>query len=156
MTTPRFTIEIAAPSAYPRAKSLLNAGRHPVFIGPNMVARSARQGGLLFAVVRRGHHSHDAAVALLNVRTSTLLVLNIHPHFRGVGLGSSFLEFLRPNFARVLATTVPWFQQRHYSPLGEPQMGRRLLTQVMVRRELLGLAGRVAQYFRETCRCALP
>ena len=156
MPPPNFTIEIGAPQAYARAKSILNAGRHPVFIGPNMVARSARQGGLLFAVVRRGQIPRDAAVALVNVRTSTLLVLNVHPHFRGAGLGSKFLEFLRPNFARVLATTVPWFQQRDYAPLGEPRMGRSLLTQVMVRQELLGLAGRMARHFGETCPCALP
>ncbi|MGH9525657.1 MAG: hypothetical protein ACRD2F_03205 [Terriglobales bacterium] len=148
-----WTVEIGAPGDYRRAKALLNAGRHPAFVGPGMVARAAAHGGLLFAVAGSGARRRDAAVALVNPRNSTLLVLNVHPRRRGGGLGAAFLDYLRPNFARVLLSAVPWFQRRGYTPLGDPKPGRRFSTQVMVRRELIALAGRAASGFGMLCAC---
>jgi hypothetical protein len=44
---------------------------------------------------------------------------------------------------------VPWFLARGYISLGEPKQGRRYRTQVMVRADLLPLAGRIARIFGE-------
>ncbi len=155
MPRPAFALDIGAPSSYRRAKALLNAGRHPAFVGPNMAARCAAQGGLLFAVIGRGANARDAAVALVNVHNSTLLVLNVHPSCRRAGFGAAFLQFLRPNFARVVTSAVPWFQRQGYTALGMPHCGHRLQTQIMVRQELLGLAGRAARRFADACPCPL-
>lgn len=153
MASLSWTVEVGAPGDYRRAKALLNAGRHPAFVGPGMVARAAAHGGLLFAVAGTGTRRQDAAVALVNPRNSTLLVLNVHPRRRGAGLGTAFLDYLRPNFARVLLSAVPWFQRRGHTPLGDPKPGRRFSTQVMVRRELIALAGPAAGGFGMLCAC---
>jgi len=124
---------------YKAAKSLLNAGRHPAFIGRDVLVRNARNGGLFFAQ----HDGVDIAVALVNPRVSTLLVLNVHPDHRSHGLGRAFLEFVRPNFARVVENAVPWFEKNGYIAIGDMKQGRTLRTQIMVRGELPALAGRI-------------
>ena len=43
----RFQVVIGDDASYDRAKKLLNAGRHPTFIGRDTVCRNARNGGLL-------------------------------------------------------------------------------------------------------------
>lgn len=146
-------VELGAPSAYRRAKALLNAGRHPGYVGPQMTARAAIHGGLLFAVATGGARSQDAAVAVVNPRNSTLLVFNVRPRFRGEGVGAWFLEYLRPNFARVVESAVPWFQRRGYIPLGAAKQGRKLSTQIMVRQELIALSGRAASCLGPACTC---
>lgn len=49
----------------------------------------------------------------------------------------------------VTQVRVPWFLARGYISLGEPKQGRRYRTQVMVRADLLPLAGRIARIFGE-------
>lgn len=146
-------VELGTPEAYRRAQKLLSAGRHPAFIGPMMISRQASRGGLLFAVAGRGASARDAAIAVVNARNSTLLVLNVHPRFRRAGVGSWFLDYLRPNFARVVMAAVPWFQGRGYTAVGAPKLGRRLYTQIMVRQELIGLSGRAARCLAAACTC---
>lgn len=142
-------VVLGRPNEYARAKGILNRGKHPTFIGKTMVQRNAIQGGLLFYIVE----GKDAAVALVNVRNSTLLVLNVLPEFRGHGVGAKFLNLVRPNFARVVEFAVPWFERQGYAKIGEPKKGRKLFTQIMARKELFALAGRVANIFAYGCRC---
>lgn len=124
-------------SEYKAAKDLLNVGRHPAFIGRDTVSKSALNGGLFFAQ----YEGRDVAVAIVNPRVSTLLVLNVHPEHRSHG--RAFLEFVRPNFARVVENAVPWFERNGYISIGEMKQGRTLRTQIMVRGELPALAGRI-------------
>jgi GNAT superfamily N-acetyltransferase len=145
-----FVIRVGRGNEYRRAKRLLGVGRHPVFVGRDVVRRNALDGGLLFAVV----DGADAAVALVNTKNSTLLVLNVHPAHRGHGLGAAFLAYLRPNFARVIENRVEWFARLGYIAVGEPKQGRTFATQVMVRAELTELAGRVRDLLGDRCRCA--
>jgi GNAT superfamily N-acetyltransferase len=105
-----------------------------------MVQRFARNGGLLFFCVA----SHDVAVAVINPRLSVLLVLNVHPDHRHHGLGSAILTFLCPNWVRSVQHVAPWFERHGYVRVGSPKQGRRYLTQIMVRRTLLTLAGRIS------------
>lgn len=135
---------------YERAKRLLNAGKHPTFIGRETVRRNAKQGGLIFAVI----DGIDAAVAVIGIRNGTLLVLNVHPNYRAAGLGSAFLRFLMPNFARVLESAVPWFEKNGYVSLGEPKQGRRFRTQVMVWAVLLDITGRLQHTHGLKCPCS--
>lgn len=123
---------------YSRVRRLLDAGRHPSFIGPAKVEEVANRGGLHLAVVGQS----DAALALINARAS-LIALCVHPDFRGHGLGGEFLAYLSPNWARVIEGTVPWFAARGFTPVGALKQGRKLRTQVMVRSDLIGLAGRL-------------
>lgn len=135
-------VRLGRTSEYKAAKDLLNAGRHPSFIGRETVAKAASNGGLLFAQ----HGGQDVAVAIINPRVSTLLVLNVHPAHRSHGLGSAFLGFVRPNFARVLESAV---ERQGYVAIGDMKQGRTLRTQIMVRAELPGLAGRIARLLPE-------
>lgn len=138
-------VRLGRTTEYKAAKSLLNAGRHPSFIGRDTVTKAASNGGLFFAQ----HDGKDVAVAIVNPRVSTLLVLNVHPAHRSHGLGGAFLGFVRPNFARVLESAVPWFERQGYIAIGEMKQGRTLRTQIMVRKELPALAGRVARLLPE-------
>lgn len=144
-----FEMTLGRPNEYRRFKRLLDAGRHPTYVGQDTVRRSAVQGGLLFA--RR--ENQDIAVALVNPRLSILTVLNVHPAHRSHGLGSALLSFVRPNFARVIEGRVGWFEAQGYQSLGPPKPGRRYSTQVMVRSELRELAGRVNRVLSERCGC---
>ena len=145
-----FQVILGREQEYERAKRLLNAGKHPTFIGKETVRRNAKQGGLIFAVVG----GIDAAVAIIGIRNGTLLVLNVHPNYRSAGLGSAFLQFLMPNFARVLESAVPWFEKNGYASLGKLKQGRSLRTQIMVRGVLLDIAGRLQHTHGLTCPCS--
>lgn len=138
-------VRLGRQNEYAAAKRILNVGRHPTFIGRGLVQRAATNGGLLFAT----HAGEDVAVAIINPRTSNLLVLNVLPAHRSHGLGTAFLAFVRPNFARVLESAVPWFERQGYKSVGALKQGRTLRTQVMVRGELIGLAGRVSRLLVE-------
>lgn len=112
--------------------------------------RNAVQGGLIFAQ----QHGQDVAVAVIGIRNGTLLVLNVHPKYRSKGIGRKFIEFLRPNFARVVESAVPWFEKCGYRSLGAMKQGRALRTQIMARMELLALASKIRATHGRKCPCA--
>jgi GNAT superfamily N-acetyltransferase len=124
-------------------KALLNRGQHPTFIGRKQVAQSAGNGGVVMFVYR----AKDVAVAVVNARLNVLTVLCVVPEHRRHGLGSACLEYLQCNFARVIEATVPFFERNGYTSIGEMKQGRSLKTQIMVRKDLLTLAGRVAKLY---------
>jgi GNAT superfamily N-acetyltransferase len=126
---------------YVRAKRILNAGRHPTFIGRSLYSTAARNGGVAFFQV----DGVDAAVAIVQPRTNCLLVLCVHPKFRNLGLGQSVLAYLAVNFARVIESAVPFFERCGYVSIGEMKQGKRWKTQIMVLASVRSLAGRVAQ-----------
>jgi len=144
MRTPTFSVEVGWPAEYRRAKVLLNRGRHPTFIGRDMVANCATNGGLLFFVI----DGVDAAVALVRPSGSVLLVLNVSPSYRGGGLGDAILNYIKPNFVRSIRGATRWFTQRGYTVVGEPKQGRSFITDLLVRTNLIGLAGRLRQNFK--------
>jgi len=103
--------------------------------------RNASNGGLFFFRVG----GDDAAVALVNPRRNTLLVLNVLPQCRHSGLGAWIVRWLEVNWIRALEDTVSWFEKLGYRKVGRPKQGRRLRTQIMVREDLLTLSGRLQQ-----------
>lgn len=143
-----YRVEVGRPNAadYARAKRLLNIGRHPTFVGRDMVARCARNGGLLFFVV----DGLDAAVVLVNPRNNVLTVMCVRPNLRGCGLGGRVLQFVKPNFVRAVEGAVPWFERQGYKPIGEWKIGRALRTRMMVRESLISLAGRLRSRLENT------
>jgi GNAT superfamily N-acetyltransferase len=124
---------------YGRVKTLLNRGRHPTFIGREMISRAAHNGGVLLFVL----DDKDVAASVMNVRTNALTVLCVDPSLRGRGFGSEVLRFLKPNWVRALESAVPWFEARGYRAVGDWKQGRSLRTRVLVRETLLSLSGRL-------------
>lgn len=125
---------------YARAKAILNVGRHPTFIGKSLYASAARNGGAMFFLVG----DRDAAVALIQPRTNCLLVLCVAPEFRNAGLGRAIVAYCQVSFARVIESAVPFFRGCGFIGIGEPKMGKRWKTQIMVLGSLRDLAGRVS------------
>lgn len=124
-------------------KRVLDLGKHPTFIGRELFAHSARNGGA-FAF---SYGTEDVAVALLNPRLNVLLVINVLPTHRSHGLGSAVLTYLQCSFARVLESAIPFFERSGYTSVGELHQGNRLRTQVMIKQSLLALAGRVSRIY---------
>ena len=86
----------------------------------------------------------DAAVALIQPRTNCLLVLCVAPAFRRAGLGHAIVAYCQASFARVIESAVPFFRSCGFIEIGEPKMGKRWKTQIMVLASLRDLAGRVS------------
>lgn len=145
----RFTVHVGRTDEYKRAKRVLDLARHPTFVGRSTVLRAAQDGGLLFYRFA----DQDVAVTVINARNSTFLSFSIVAAHQSHGLGTAILEYLRPNFARVITDHVAWFEKRGYLSIGEPKVGRKFKTQVMVRAELRELAGRVRHAVGDSCHC---
>lgn len=126
-------------------KKLLNVGRHPTFIGRNLVKRCAMNGGAFLVIF----DDADVAVAVVNPAINCLLVLNVHPAHRSHGLGAALLRYLQCNFARVVESAVPFFERNGYQAVGAMHQGKSLRTQVMIKSDLIQLAGRVARIYGE-------
>lgn len=107
-----------------------------------MIEWYARNGGAM--VFTQG--GSDIACAVVNPRLNALLVLNVLPSHRTHGLGRAIVDYLQCNFARVLQSAVPFFEHCGYQKIGKAKKGNRLYTQIMVRKSLLTLAGRMANY----------
>ena len=139
-----FQVACAKSTEYARIKSLLNRGKHPTFIGRQLVMTATRNGGaFVFSL-----DGEDLATAIVNPKLNCLLVLNVVPSHRSHGLGAAILRYLQCNFARVLESAVPFFERNGYTSRGKMKTGKRLKTQVMVKSTLLTLAGRVAAIYR--------
>lgn len=130
-------------SDYRRVKAILNQGRHPTFIGRQQVLCAARNGGVLVFC----HAGKDVAVALVNPRLNVLTVLCVLPLHRRHGLGSACLTYLQCSFARVLEAAVPFFERNGYVSVSKLKRGRSLNTQVMVRKDVMELAGRISRIY---------
>lgn len=135
-----FDVQLGKPGDYERFKEALNRGRHPTFVGRDTVNRQIDNGGLLFFVFG----GMDVAVSLVQVKNNSLLVLNVHPAHRSHGLGGAVVKFLKCNWVRATEQAVPFFVRHGYKSIGAIKQGRTLRTQVMVRENLITMAGRVS------------
>lgn len=135
----RFDVRMARQEEYSDFKRVLDAGRHPAFIGRSTFCRNANNGGALIYKL----DGESVAVSLINPHFGILLALNVIPAHRSHGLGSSIMKFLIPNFARVIEIKVPWFESLGYRKIGNLKQGQTLRTQIMARAELFDLAGKL-------------
>ena len=92
------------------------------------------------------HAGEDVAVALVNPRLNSLLVLTVLPNHRSHGLGSAIIAYLQCNFARVLESAIPFFERQGYRQIGDLKAGVRFNTGIMVKSALIPLAGRLPRF----------
>jgi hypothetical protein len=136
-----FEIRLARKSDYKTFKHVLDKGRHPAFIGRDTFSGNADNGGALIYE----YENEPIAVSLINPKYGILLALNVTPEHRSHGLGRAILNFLVPNFARVIESKVPWFKSCGYIAVGNLKKGQSLNTQIMAREALFTLAGRLSR-----------
>lgn len=134
------------PTEYERAKRLLNRGRHPGFVGRQLVTKAASNGGLFLFQT----NGEDVGVAVMSPRRNVLLVLNVLPEWRGYGIGEWIIGYLRPNFVRAVEHAVPFFLRCGYTEIGQWKEGISLRTRVLVRKNIPMLAGRLAKVLDES------
>ncbi|GAG93987.1 unnamed protein product [marine sediment metagenome] len=132
-----FEVILARTTEYKDFKKILNRGVHPTFIGKNCFVVNATNGGALFYKFQ----DKIIAVSLVNPRLGVLLALNVLKEHRSHGLGSAIVDFLMPNFVRVVEDKIYWFEKQGYLSVGKIKQGIKLKTQVMVRKKLLSLVG---------------
>ena len=101
--------------------------------------RYADNGGALFFEFK----NEVIAVSLINPSCGVLMALNVTPAHRSHGLGRAIVNYLVPNFARVIESRVGFFESLGYVKIGKPKPGQALKTNIMVRKALFGLAGRL-------------
>jgi GNAT superfamily N-acetyltransferase len=135
----RFEVRLARKEDYPEWKKLLDAGKHPAFIGRDSMQRNAENGGALLYDL----DGRSVAASLVNPHLGILLALNVRKEHRGHGLGASIVNFLMPNFVRAIESKVEWFEGIGYKCVGELKWGISLNTQVMARAALFDLAGKL-------------
>lgn len=141
--SPDFEVAQGREGEYRRAKAILNAGKHPTFIGLETYHSSARNGGVSYFLI----DGKDAAVAIVSPRTNCLLVLNVLPAYRRMGLGAAIIAYLQVSFARVLEDAVPFFERNGFVSIGAMKQGKKYKTQIMVASGLRELAGRVSRFY---------
>jgi len=130
-------------SEYKRAKKILDEARYPAFVGVMYFQKIARNGGAFVAMI----DDTDAGCALVNVGQCSLQVLAVHRNYQKRGIGKAMVDFLMPNWVRSLESAIPFFESMGYEPVGEYYPGKKFRTRVMVRRDLLSLAGRLQASF---------
>lgn len=134
-----FNVRVARPTDYKSFKRILDIGKHPAFIGKDTMMRHADNGGALFFEFE----SDPIAVSLTNPHHGVLLALNVIPAHRSHGLGCSIINYLMPNFVRALESRIGLFEKMGYISVGKSKKGICLNTQLMARKALFGLAGRL-------------
>ena len=139
-----FTVKLARADDYKMFKKILDIGRHPAFIGKDTMQRNAENGGSLFYI----YDAEPIAVSLINPHLGILLALNVLPTHRSHGLGRAIMNFLVPNFSRVIESKVPWFESQGYRKIGTLKKGQSLNTQIMARGALFTLAGRLQRVWQ--------
>lgn len=118
---------VLRPHEYARFKAVLNAARHPAFIGKLMFASAAAQGGAL--VYRMD--GEDAAVSLSNVRSGILNVLSVDRKYQGRGFGQWIVGYLMPPAVRAIESAEGFFRRQGFVPVFRTQ-GHRHVVVVMV------------------------
>lgn len=139
-----FVVRLAREGDYAEWKRVFDRGRHPAFLGRGAMTRNARNGGALFY----DYAGEPIAASLVNPRLGILLALNVLPAHRGHGLGAAIVQFLMPNFARVIESKIPWFERQGYKCIGGAHHGISLNSQVMVRSALISLVGNLQKAWK--------
>lgn len=127
---------------YKLATRFLSRADYPAWFGPTAFRRYITNGGGFWFHFR----GEAAAVGILNPRLSSLGALAVAREHRGHGLGKAIVEFLQPNFVRAIEDKVPFFEKLGFVPVGAMKQGIRLNVQVMCRKSLFGLAGRLKNH----------
>lgn len=144
-----FVPRVGRAHEYHQLKRVLDRAYFPTFIGRQSVQMQVPNGG----VTLYEYAGDTIGATVINVNLGILNVLAVVPEHQGHHLGRAILAYTRPNFARVIEQKVGWFEAHGYTSLGAMHMGRRFRTQVMVRGELMQLAGRARRLLMGSCGC---
>lgn len=106
------------PDEYDRAKKVLNAARHPGFIGRELFFRCAKERGAVLAVL----DGEDVGVLL--VAKDKACALSVITRVQGRRVGTTLLAHLKPRWATVIAERVSWFEGAGYRPIGAMSVGK--------------------------------
>jgi hypothetical protein len=115
MTSPNLRFDLLGPGDYDRAKSILNRGKHPGFVGRELFYRCATSGRAVVAVL----DEQDVGVAL--VVKDKLQALNTP--LQGRGIGSALMRHLRPRWVSSIEEKVSFFIALGYRRVGEAKVG---------------------------------
>ena len=131
---------------YKPAGRFLSQNEYPAWFGPMVFRRYITNGGGFWF----HHRGVPVGVGILNPRLSSLGALAVSKSHRGHGLGRAIVEFLQPNFVRAVEHKVPYFERLGFVPVGAMKRGIRLNVQVMCRKSLFQLAGRLKKQLART------
>lgn len=118
---------------YDRAKRVLNAARHPGFVGRELFFRCATRGTCTIAVMG----GSDVGVAL--VSNDKLQAMSVIRAAQGGGVGGALLAHVKPRWVNAIIERVPWFEKRGYRTVGGPRASQRGSTAT----QLLELVGEI-------------
>jgi len=121
------TFSVLGPGEYERAKKILNAAKHPGFVGREAFFRCATTGAVTVAQI------DDQDVAIAMVAKNMLKALSVVTRAQGSGVGKSILAHTNPRFASVIGDKQSWFEKLGYRAVGPPKVGQngKHLTQLM-------------------------
>lgn len=102
---------------YDRAKRVLNAARHPGFVGRELYHRCATT-GICCLAVRDGI---DLGVAL--VTKDKLQALSVARVGQGGGVGSALMAEVKPRWVSSILERVAFFERLGYTKIGGPRVG---------------------------------
>lgn len=116
---------------YDRGKKILNAARHPGFVGRELFYRCATTGRCIVATI----DGVDCGVLL--VAKEKVQALSVIAKAQGKGVGAALLDHAKPRWANVIGERVAWFERRGYRSVGASKVGQngKHSTQLMERSE---------------------
>ncbi len=129
-------IEQLSANDYSIAKDVFNKGKHPGFIGKGMHETASRNGGAFAVVIDK----KIAAVALVNMRKNILTAINVLPEYRKSGIGQMLMNYISPNFCRVIEPVIPWFEKMGYVVSSDFVEGNKYRVVIMSMKNLVNLS----------------
>jgi hypothetical protein len=105
MTSPTIEFVTLRPDEYDRAKKVLNAAKHPGFVGRELFYRCATTGQAVIAVL----DTKDVGVAL--IAKGKLQALSVDVRCQGHGVGAQLVNHLQPQWVQAIAEKISWFEK---------------------------------------------
>lgn len=118
--------ETLGPGDYDRAKKILNAAKHPGFVGRELFFRCATTGQVAVAV----DDDSDAGVAM--VAKGKLLALSVDVKCQGRGIGQALMARTQPEWVSAIAERIGWFEKLGFQAVGAPKVGQNGKTAVQL------------------------
>lgn len=111
------TFETLGLDDYDRAKRILNAARHPGYVGREMFQRAVTTGNATVAMI----DGVDLGIAI--IAKGKLCALSVILKAQGRGIGAALLARTRPRFITAIMDKVRWFEKQGYRSVGAPSVG---------------------------------
>lgn len=106
------------PSDYDRAKKILDAARHPGFVGRELFFRCSTTGSVTVATL------DGTDVGVMMIAKHKVQALSVIVKAQGHGVGAALVGHLKPRWVNAIGERVPWFEKRGYRCVGAPKVGQ--------------------------------